>query len=149
MALIEQIDGEIKQAMRAKDAERLSVLRLIKNDLKKAELDAPLTPEKEQEVLKRMAKQRRDSIEQFKLGNRPELAAKEETELRAIESFLPASLTEDQVDAIIDATLKEMGAVDPAKSGAAIGKVMAALKATGQSFDGKAANERVRKRLAS
>lgn len=147
MALLEKIDEQMKAAMRAKEAERLGALRLIKSELKKAELDAPLTPEREQEVLKRMAKQRRDSIEQFRAGNRQDLADKENGELKVIEGFLPAALAQEQVDAIIDEVLAETGAVDPAKSGAVIGKVMGRLKATGQSFDGKAVNEQIRRRL--
>jgi uncharacterized protein YqeY len=147
MSLIEKLDEQMKSAMRAKDAATLSTLRLIKTDLKKDELDSAkdLTPEREQAVLKRMAKQRRESIDLYRQGGRTELAEKEATELRVIETFLPASLEPEELDRIIDATLAEAG--PGAKGGAVIGKVMAALKATGKAFDGKDASERVRRRL--
>ncbi|MBI3735578.1 GatB/YqeY domain-containing protein [Candidatus Sumerlaeota bacterium] len=148
--LIEQINEEIKNAMKAKDAARLSALRLIKTDLMKMEVDQgkELSEADEMAVLKKMVKQRRDAIEQYRQGNRPELAEKEEGELKIIETFLPASLDEATIDKIIDEVLGEVDHAGPnATMGFLIGRVMGRLKATGRPFDGKAVNERVLKRI--
>lgn len=151
MSLLEKISEQMKDAMRAKETLRLGALRLIKSELKKTEIDQAkeLTPEMELKVIGRMAKQARDSIEQFRSGERHDLADKEEAELAVIEAFLPEAIGGEQIDRIIEETLAEIGDVDPGKTGMAIGKVMAAIKATGLTFDGKAVNERVRQRLSS
>src|ERR1700749_4519517 len=95
-ALEAQISQQIIIAMKAHDAERTGTLRLIKNALKNKAIEkrALLTPAEEQQALATMIKQRRDSIEQFTLGNRPELAAKEAAEIVVIEEFLPKALDE-------------------------------------------------------
>lgn len=149
MSMIKEIDQRLKAAMLAKDAALTSTLRLIKNDLSKEadRRNQELTPEMEQTTLKTMAKQRRDSIEQFRQGGRVDLAEKEEAELKIIEGFLPKAISAEQIEAVIEKTFAELAPVDPAKSGALIGKVMSELKATGLSFDGKSVSELVRKRL--
>jgi hypothetical protein len=151
MSLLKIVNDRIKAAMKDRDAARLSALRLIKTDVAKAALDAgkdDLTDEEAQAVLRRMVKQRREAAEQYRLGGREELAAKEEAEIAIVEGFLPAALTDAQIDAVIERVLAEAGATDPSAAGRAIGQVMAALKATGGGFDGKAVNERIRARLA-
>ncbi len=150
MSLLEQIQDEIKTAMKSKDVERLGALRLIKTDLAKAELDQgkALTADAEIAVLKKMVKQRRDSIEQFTQGGRTELAAKEIAELKIIETFLPAGLSDAEMEAIVDAAFAEMGEIPAGISpGAITGKVMGKLKAAGKPFDGKRASELVNARL--
>lgn len=149
MPLSETIAEEMKTAARAKDAARLSTLRLIKSEFMKHEVQGGSAPTEDQcfAILKKMAKQRRDSIEQFRAGARVDLAEKEEVELKVIESFLPAGLSDEQIDAIVDEALGALTPEELAKPGQVIGKVMAKLKATGASFDGKAANERIQRRL--
>src|SRR5579862_8949272 len=120
------ISGQIVTAMKARDAERTGTLRLIKTALKNKAIEkrGALTPAEEQQSLATMIKQRRDSIEQFTKGNRPELAAKEAAEITVIEEFLPKALDEaglrslvaeviaDQANAMGHApTAKEMGTV--------------------------------------
>lgn len=149
MSLSEKIADQMKQAMKARDADRLSALRQIKSELGKAELDGgkALDDAAAQDVLKRLAKQRRESIESFRQGGREEMARKEEGELAIILEFLPAELSASDIDRIIDETIASLGSPDPAKMGQVVGAVMKALKATGGLFDGKAVNQRVRERL--
>lgn len=151
MSLLEKVSEQMKEAMRAKEAVRLGALRLIKSELKKTEIDqaTELTDEMGLKVIGTMAKQARDSIEQFRSGDRDDLAEKEEAELAVIEAFLPEAISEEQVERIIEETLADISDIDPGKIGMVIGKVMGAIKATGLTFDGKAVNERVRQRLSS
>lgn len=150
MSILERIELEATAALRARASARLSTLRLVKSDLKKTQIDRnrDLTEEEAAEVLTKMAKQRRDSIEQFERGNRPDLAEIEKAELEVIAEFLPEAISDEELEAIVERVLGEIGEVDPKKIGAAIGRVMAAVKTTGLSFDGKAVSERVRRRLA-
>lgn len=149
MSLSEKIADQMKQAMKAKDADRLSALRQIKSELAKVELDGgkALDDAAAQDVLKRLAKQRRESIESFRGGGREEMAKKEESDLAVVLEFLPAELSPADVDRIIDETIASLGTPDPSKMGLVVGAVMKALKATGGMFDGKAVNQRVRERL--
>lgn len=149
MSITEKIADEMKQAMRAKDSDRLSALRQIKSALNREELDSKkeLTDAAAQDVLKRLAKQRRESIDSFREAGREEMAQKEETELKVVMEFLPAELSSEEIDAVIDKVLADMGPADPSKTGQVVGAVMKALKETGGMFDGKAVNQRVRERL--
>jgi uncharacterized protein len=150
MSVSEKISSQMKDAMRAKQADRLSALRMIKAELDKSQLDTgkALDDAGEQDVLKRLAKQRRESIESFRSGGREEMAMKEEAELAVIMEFLPEELSPEEIDRVIDACLAELGAADASKMGQVVGAVMKALKATGGMFDGKAVNQRVRERLS-
>jgi uncharacterized protein YqeY len=116
----------MKDAMRAKDKVRLGTIRMALSAIKQIEVDTreTLTDEQTIAVLTKMVKQRRDSIAQYEAANRPELAAVEADEIRVIENFLPTPLTEDEVAAIIDATIIDVGAASMAD----MGKVMGALK---------------------
>src|SRR5579863_1072900 len=98
--------------MKAHDAERTGTLRLIKNALKNKAIEKrePLTPAEEQQALATMIKQRRDSIEQFTKGNRPELAAKEAAEIVVIEEFLPKALDEAGLQAMVAEAIAEIAA---------------------------------------
>jgi uncharacterized protein len=149
MSIAEKISSQMKDAMRARQADRLSALRMIKSELDKAQLDTgkALDENGEQDVMKRLAKQRRESIESFRSGGREEMAKKEESELAVIMEFLPAELSTAEIDRVIDACLADLGAADASKTGQVVGAVMKALKATGGMFDGKAVNQRVRERL--
>lgn len=150
MKLLDQISDSIKDAMKSKDAGRLSALRLIKTELNKAGPDSgkELTEDDEQKVLRRMMKQRKESLEQFRAGNRLDLAEKEEEEMRIIEGFLPSSLSEEEILQTVDAVLAEIGPLPSGTTtGMIIGKIMSKLRATGKSFDGKQVNELVLKKL--
>ncbi|MCL1141952.1 GatB/YqeY domain-containing protein [Shewanella gaetbuli] len=126
MSLVDQLKDQMKVAMRAKDKVRLGTIRLALSAIKQVEVDTRETVNDEQAIaiLTKMVKQRRDSIAQYEAANRPELAAAEAAEVEVIETFLPKPLTEDEVAAIIDATIAKVGAASMAD----MGKVMGALK---------------------
>ena len=138
----DKINDDLKTAMKAGDKDRVGTLRLINSAIKSADIDArPSGKDKISDadilsVLAKMVKQRRDSIEQFNAGGRPELAAKEAAEITVIEGYLPKQMSEVEATAAIAAIIKETGAAGPKD----MGKVMAALKAkyAGQMDFGKA-----------
>jgi uncharacterized protein YqeY len=134
--------------MKARDEERLSALRMIKSALKKHEIDSmkALDEGAEMQVLNTLVKQRRDSIEMFRKGNRPELAEKEEKELRLIESYLPAAPTDAEVQAAIDAAIAETGVSSLKQMGVVMKAAQARL--AGKRVDGKALSEKVRAKLS-
>jgi hypothetical protein len=133
--------------MKAKEGLRLSVLRMAKAALvnKKVELGKPLGDAEALAVLRTLIKQRRDSIEQFRQGNRRDLADKEEAEIKIIEHYLPASASEEEIDTAVAAAIQETGA----SSAKDLGKVMKAAmaKLAGKTVDGKHVNEKVRAQL--
>jgi uncharacterized protein YqeY len=147
MPLLDRIQKDLVDAMRARDEARLSAIRMVKAALKKQEIDSmkPLDENSEQAVLNTLIKQRRDAAEMFRKGNRPELAEKEESEGRLIESYMPAAAGDAEIDAAITAVLAETG-IASAKQ---MGQVMSAVKAklAGARVDGKALSEKVRARL--
>lgn len=131
--LVDQIKNDMKEAMRAKDDVRVQTLRgaiaaftneLVAKNMKPTE---PVTDDMALAVLKRLAKQRKDSIEQFTKGNRPELAAKEATELAIIEKYLPQMASREDIERVAKAKKDEMGAVDAAGKGKLMGAVMKEL----------------------
>jgi uncharacterized protein YqeY len=138
----DKINDDLKAAMKAGDKERVGTLRLINAAIKSADIEArPSGKDKISDadilsVLAKMVKQRRDSIEQFNAGGRPELAEKEQAEIAVIEGYLPKQMGEAEVKGAIAAIIKETGAAGPKD----MGKVMAALKAkyAGQMDFGKA-----------
>ena len=138
----DKINDDLKTAMKAGDKDRVGTLRLINSAIKSADIDArPSGKDKISDsdilsVLAKMVKQRRDSIEQFNAGGRPELAAKEAAEITVIEGYLPKQMSDDEAKAAIATIIKETGAAGPKD----MGKVMAALKAkyAGQMDFGKA-----------
>lgn len=147
MPLLDRIQKDMVDAMRARDEARLSAIRMVKAALKQREIDGmkPLDENSEQAVLNTLIKQRRDAAEMFRKGNRPELAEKEENERKLIESYMPASAGDSEIDAAIAAVLAETG-ITSAKQ---MGQVMNAVKAklAGSRVDGKALSEKVRARL--
>jgi uncharacterized protein YqeY len=142
-------------AMKARDAERTGALRLIKNALKNKAIEkrAPLTQAESEQTLASMIKQRRDSIEQFARGNRPDLVAKEQAEIVVIEEFLPKALDEAGLAALVSEVLAELAASTgqkpgPKEMGAAMKAVQAKLAAAGLRADGRAVSELVKNALA-
>jgi uncharacterized protein YqeY len=148
MSLLDRIQAEIVAAMKAKDEGRLSAVRMIKAALKKHEIDSmkPLDEASEIHVLNTLVKQRRDSIEMYRKGNRPELAEKETAELKIVESFLPAAPSDEEVNAAIEAAIAETGASSPNE----MGKVVSAakVKLAGKRVDGKVLSDKVRAQLS-
>jgi len=134
--------------MRAKDELRLSVLRGIKSAVKLKEVEKihALDDAETIQVLQTLVKQRKDSIEQFTKGHRPELAEKETKELAIIESYLPAGASEAEMDAAITKAIAETGANSMKQMGAVIKAAKTALE--GKTVDGKALSDRVRDRLS-
>ncbi len=107
-----RITEAMKDAMRAREKERLGTIRLILADFKKIEVDERIDVDDTRavSVLDKMVKQRRESIKQYEAGGRPELAAAEQAEIEVISEFLPAALSEDEVKAIINKAIAESGA---------------------------------------
>ena len=126
MTLKERINEDMKTAMKARDTERLAAIRLLMAAMKQKEVDerAEMTDTLVLSIIDKMVKQRKDSIEQYKAGNRPDLVAKEEFELSVLAQYMPQQLTAEEVGAIIDAVIAETGAAG-AKD---MGKVMNALR---------------------
>lgn len=143
----ETLDEEMVQAAKAQDKDRLSALRLIKNTLHNREIDLRRELEEVEvlQALASMAKQRNDSIEQFRNGGRQDLVDKETRELKVIQEFMPAQLSEEDVSREIEAAIAEVGATSIRD----MGKVMKVLmpKLTGKA-DGKAVGDKVKARLS-
>jgi uncharacterized protein YqeY len=136
------------QAMKARDQDRLGALRMMKTALKKHEVDSmkPLDEATEMQILKSLVKQRQEAAEMFRQGGRPELAEKEEAELRLIETYLPAAPSEEEVEAAIAAALAETGAASLKQMGLVMKAAQAKL--AGKRVDGKALSEKVRAKLS-
>jgi len=148
MALLDRIQSEMTLAMKARDEARLGALRLIKTALKKHEVDSmkPLDEATEIQVMKSLVKQRQEAAEMFRKGGRPELADKEEAELRVVESYLPAAPTGEEIEAAIAAALAETGVTALKQMGVVMKAAQAKL--AGKRVDGKALSEMVRVRLS-
>jgi uncharacterized protein len=148
MSLAERIQNDLVAAMRAKEELRLSVLRGIKSAIKLKEVEKIRTLDEAEtvQVLQTLVKQRKDSIEQFTKGHRPELAEKETKELAIIESYLPAGASDAEMDAAITKGIAETGANSMKQMGAVIKAAKAALE--GKTVDGKTLSDRVRDRLS-
>ena len=148
MSLTEQVQKDMVDALRNKQELRLSTLRMMKAALhnKQVENRGPLEEKDELQVFNTMIKQRRDSIEQFEKGNRPELAKKEAEEIVIIEAYMPKSVSEEQVVATVRATIAEMGTPTMKDMGAVMKSVMA--KFAGARVDGKLVSETVKRELA-
>jgi len=147
MPLLDQIQKDMVAAMKGREEARLDGLRMIKTALKKHEIDAmkPLDEATELQILQMLVKQRREAADMFRKGGRPELADKEEAELKQIESYMPAAPTDDEIDAAIAAALAETGATTAKQMGAVMKAAQAKL--AGKRVDGKALSDRVRARL--
>jgi hypothetical protein len=148
LALVDDLTASIADAMRKHDPVRLSTLRMLKAALMNREVERKrgLDDAESLQVVAQLVKQRKDSIEQFTNGGRPELAAKEQAEIRILEAYLPAAADPAAVEqAVIDA-IQETGAASPKDMGRVMKAAMARL--AGQTVDGKTVNELVRQKLA-
>lgn len=148
MNLAEKIQSDLVEAMRARDELRLSVLRGIKSAIKLKEVEKIKTLDESEtiQILQMLVKQRKESIEQFTKGNRPELAAKETKELGIIESYLPRGATETEMDAAISKAIAETGANSMKQMGAVVKAAKSTLQ--GKTVDGKILSDRVREQLS-
>ena len=138
MNLQERIQQELKAAMLARESEKLSTLRLLKSALGYAQIEKKTDQLADADiisVIQKEAKKRRDSIEQFRTGGRPELADKEARELAVLETFLPQPLSPDELEQLVRATIQELGATSKKEMGPVMKAVQA--KAAGRA-DGKA-----------
>src|SRR3954469_6153567 len=148
MSLVEQVSTAITDAMRQKDAGRLSALRMLKAAFmnKSVEKGHDLDDAEAQQVVNSLVKQRRDSIEQFQKGGREDLVAKETAEIAVLESYLPPSADPAVIERAVMDAIAETGASSPKDMGKVMKAAMARL--TGQAADGKTVNEIVRKMLS-
>ena len=151
MSLKEQIGEDIKTAMKAKDKVRLQTVRSIKKAILEKEVEIrpqgqdSLTPEQEIELLSQQAKQRRDSIEQFKNAGRDDLADKESQELEVIESYLPAQASDEEIETLVDELIASSGASSMKDLGKVMGPAMKQLKGKA---DGKKIQALVKSKLS-
>jgi len=148
MSLEKKITDDIGTAMKAKDASRLSTLRMLKAALmnKGIEKNRVLEPAEELQVVSALVKQRRDSIEQFTSGGRTDLADKERSEIVILETYLPPAVTTEELDAAVSQAMADTGASGPKDMGKVMKAVMALL--AGKTVDGKLLSERVKARLS-
>jgi uncharacterized protein YqeY len=148
MPIVDQINRDLTEAMKAKEAERLSAIRMIKTALKLRETDLPgeVDDAEAMKVLNNLLKQRRDAAEQYRAGHREELAQKEEREALIIQSYLPASASEEEMSRAIDESIAEVGASSMKDMGAVMKAVRSKLE--GKTIDGKALSDRVKSKLS-
>ena len=149
MSMNDQVGADITAAMKARDASRLSALRMLKAAVmnKSVEKGRDLDDAEVLQVVASLVKQRRDSIEQFTNAGRTDLVEKETAELKVLQAYLPAAATPEEIIAAVAEAIAETGASSPKD----MGKVMKAVmpKLAGKNADGKAVNEAVRRTLGA
>ena len=148
MSLTDKIIADLTAAMRAKDADKLSVLRMVKANLMNRKIDKgeELTDDEIMKALQSLVKQRRDSVEQYEKAGRDDLAAKEKTEIVVIEAYLPQGATQEEIDAAVAAAIAETGASSMKEMGTVMKATMANL--AGKTADGKMVSEAVKAKLS-
>lgn len=155
MSLTDKVQQDMVAAMKSREVDKLSTLRMMKSALKNKEIDkrAPLTDAEAEQVLVTMVKQRRDSIEQFTKGNRMDLVEKEAAEIPIIESYLPKSASPEDIRGVVETVVAEMSATGtrptPRDMGSVMKAVQAKFQAMGMRADGKHVSEQVKAALAS
>ena len=149
MSLREQIVADLTAAMKAKDADRLSTLRMVKANLMNRQIDkgGELTDDEVTRALQSLVKQRRDSIEQYEKAGRTELAQKEAAEIAVIEEYLPQAASAHEIKKAVEAAIIETGATSMKDMVAVMKVAMARL--AGKSADGKAVSEAVKSQLSA
>jgi len=154
--IADKLSADIITAMKAKEADKLTTLRMVKSALKSREIDKrePLTDAEEQSILTTLLKQRRESVDQFTKGNRPELAAKEQAEIALIDAYMPQAASADDLLALVQGAVAQIttdngGTRPTAKDMGAVMKVaQQRALASGTRADGKLLSELVKKELA-
>jgi uncharacterized protein YqeY len=147
VSLIGRLEDEVKEAMRARDADRRDAIRLILSSLKSAEkeLQRPLSDDEELQVMRRERKRRLEAAEAFRAGGRDDQATKEEGELAVLEEFMPEPLSEDELEQIVDNAIAEVGATSIRDMGRVMADVMPQISGRA---DGSAVSQLVREKLA-
>ena len=152
MSLKDQINSDLKDAMKSKDQLKLAVVRAIRTEILKKEKEKAGTEITDEIVLKlieTLSKQRKDSIRMFEEGGRPEKAEEEKAELEVLLTYLPEELSAEEIEEIVKAAIEQTGASSPQDMGKLMGPVMGKCKATGKTVDGKKVNEVVKALLNS
>ena len=147
MGLKERITGDMTAAMKAKDAARLSTLRMVKAAVQNREIEkgGALSDDEMTKALQSLVKQRRDSVEQYEKAGRAELAEKERAEIAVIEEYLPRAASREEIEAAVAAALEETGATSTKEMGAVMRAAQARL--SGRNADGRTVSEVVKSRL--
>jgi uncharacterized protein YqeY len=148
MTIVQRIDRDLIQALKAREAERLGALRMIKTALKlrETEVRGSLGDEDAMRVLNTQIKQRRDAAEQYRAAGREDLAQKEEREAKVVQEYLPGAASAEDMARAVEESVAETGATSPKDMGAVMKAARARLQ--GQSVDGKALSDLVKARLA-
>ena len=149
VSLVDRIQQDLTAAMKAREAERTSALRMAKAALMNQEIEkrSPLDDAEAARVLQALVRQREDSVFQFRKANRPELVQKEENEITLLKSYLPAEASEADIQAAVEKAVAETGAASPKDMGKAMKAALAALEAQGKPADGRKVSDAMRKRL--
>lgn len=148
MEILPKIMGEIKEAMKAKDSVKLNTLRFLQSAIKNREIELrpnPMTDDEAMGVLKKLVKQRKESIEQYKAGNRQDLVDQETAELKILEAYLPAQMTKEQVEKLVADVMAATGAKSIKDMGPVMKEVLAR---SGGAADNKLVSEIVRAKLS-
>ncbi|HUQ33323.1 MAG TPA: GatB/YqeY domain-containing protein [Pyrinomonadaceae bacterium] len=147
MNLKERIVADMTTAMKAKDAARLSTLRMVKANVMNREIEkgGELTDEEMTKAMQSLVKQRRDSIEQYEKAGRQELAQKEQAEIEVIEGYLPQAASREEIEQAVSAAISEMGATSMKEMGAVMKAAQARL--AGRNADGRTVSEIVKAKL--
>lgn len=145
--LEERINNDLKEALKAKDELRASCLRMLKTQLKNKSVEKmrPLTDEEAIAVISSMVKKGKEAIEEFKKGNREDLAAKEELEIKILQQYLPEMATEEEIERVVREVIDELGAKGPKDMGKVMKGAMAKL---GGRADGKIVSEVAKRSLS-
>ncbi len=148
MIMLEKLQNELKQSMKDRNELRTSVLRMLISDFKYAQIEkrAPLDENESALVIKRAIKKRKESIEMYEKGGRPELAEKEANELKILQTFVPPEMDETAVRQIVETVILELGAKEKGDMGKVMKEVLSRYK--GQ-IDGKMAQKIVSEKLGS
>ena len=155
MSLVEKIHQDMVSAMKQRSVDRLSTLRMVKSALKNKEIDqrSPVTDAQALQVLTTLIRQRRDSIEQFTKGNRPELAEKEAAEIVVIEEYMPKAAGDDELRQLVTSTVAELRSqgtqLGPKDMGTVMKAVQARIQSTGLRADGRVVSDLVKAVLQS
>jgi|ERR1700722_9897836 len=155
MSLVEKIHEDMVSAMKQRSVDRLSTLRMVKSALKNKEIEqrSPVTDAQALQVLTTLIKQRRDSIEQFTKGNRPELAEKEAAEIVVIEEYMPKAAGDDELRQLVNSTVAELRSqgtpLGPKDMGTVMKAVQARIQSSGLRADGRVVSEMVKAALAT
>jgi uncharacterized protein len=154
VSLVEKVNADMVAAMKAREADRLSTLRMMKTAFKNKEIEnrSPLSDAQAVQVLTTLIKQRRESIEQFTKGNRPELAAKEGAEIVVIEEYMPKAASEEAIQALVAEAIQELRAqgttIGSKDMGAVMKAVQAKIQSSGIRADGRQVSEIVKAKIS-